>query len=134
MTSDVLWRDHWPQCPSCNNAISTIKSQSLKTANDITDSDWRVSCLTVQSWSMLRTIRKVSLHTGENIMYRSTKSSENSTLAITAFITSKLNLFWFIIECPNMPKTCNHSIYHFKTKFVFMHHGTSQHAENSTLA
>ena len=25
--------DHWPQCPSCNNAISIIKSQSLKTHN-----------------------------------------------------------------------------------------------------
>ena len=27
--------DHWPQCPSCNNAISIIKSQSLKTVNDL---------------------------------------------------------------------------------------------------
>ena len=32
------------------------------------------------------------------------KSAEHSSLAITAFTTSKRNLFWFIIECPNMQK------------------------------
>ena len=66
--------DHWPQCPSCNNAISIIKSQSLKTVNDV---DWLFFVMCFET---------LSSYPG--------------------------------LVCP----------------FVFMNHGTAQHAENNVLA
>ena len=60
-------------------------------------------------------------------------SKENSTLAITAFITSKLNWFWFITRYPYMKKMV-FCFCHLQTKFVLIHQRGSKHVENSILA
>ena len=74
------------------------------------------------------------------IHHSMSQHGDNSTLAITAFVTSKLNSFWFIREGPNIQTENSilaitaYNTSQLKTNFVLIHQRMSQHTENSILA